>query len=121
MINQIFIIRAGGTQKLSRIIGIAKAKELIFTSQRLSALEALNIGILNDVGVNEEDCLQKALNIAHKIAKNGPLAVRMAKKAINEGYEMGLKSGFSSFLFILTFFDLFSFFFYVFSTFEFFF
>lgn len=95
------MFRAGGTQKLSRIIGIAKAKELIFTSQRLSALEALNLGILNDVGVNEQDSLQKALNIAQRIAKNGPLAVRMAKKAINEGYETGLKSGFLLFCFHL--------------------
>ena len=86
--------RAGGTQKLSRIIGIAKAKELIFTSRRLSAVEALNVGILNDVGENDEDCLKKSLFIAQQIGKNGPIAVRMAKKAINEGYETGLKAGF---------------------------
>jgi len=84
---------AGGTQKLSRIIGIAKAKELIFTSKRLSAAEALSIGLLNDIGENHEDCLKKSLSIAKAIGKNGPLAVRMAKKAINEGYETALKSG----------------------------
>lgn len=85
--------RAGGTQKLSRIIGIAKAKELIFTSKRLSAQEALTLNLLNDIGENDEDCLKKSLEIAQKIGKNGPIAVRMAKKAISEGYEIGLKAG----------------------------
>ena len=67
---------------------------MIFTSRRLSAVEALNVGILNDVGENDEDCLKKSLFIAQQIGKNGPIAVRMAKKAINEGYETGLKAGF---------------------------
>lgn len=74
-------------------MGIAKAKELIFTSKRLSAVEALSIGLLNDIGENDDDCLKKSLAIAQIIGKNGPLAVRMAKKAISEGYEIGLKAG----------------------------
>ena len=56
-------------------------------------MEALNFGILNDVGENDEDCLKKSLVIAQQIGKNGPIAVRMAKKAISEGYETGLKAG----------------------------
>lgn len=78
---------------MSRIIGIAKAKELIFTSKRLSAIDALNFGILNYIEENDEECLKKALEITQVICKNGPLAIRMAKKAINEGYETNLKTG----------------------------
>ena len=51
------------------------------------------MGILNDIGENDEDCFIKSLKIAELIGKNGPIAVRMAKKAINEGYEVGLKTG----------------------------
>lgn len=61
---------AGGTQKLPRLIGVAKAKELIFTAARLSPEEALHLGIINYVEENYESAYNKALSIAEKILKN---------------------------------------------------
>lgn len=61
---------AGGTQKLTRLIGLAKAKELVFTAARLSADEALAYGILNYVEEDYETAYLKALTIAEKILKN---------------------------------------------------
>ncbi|RMG85338.1 MAG: enoyl-CoA hydratase [Candidatus Dadabacteria bacterium] len=80
---------AGGTQRLPRIVGKAKAKELIFTAKRISAAEALEIGLVNRV-VPLAGLLDAARELAAAIAKNGPLAVRAAKRAIDRGMEMDL-------------------------------
>jgi len=80
---------AGGTQRLPRIVGIAKAKELIFTARRLDAKAALEIGLVNRV-VEPAELLQAALEIAREIAKNGPIGVAQAKFAINFGMEASL-------------------------------
>ncbi|GAB6061989.1 enoyl-CoA hydratase [Deferrisoma palaeochoriense] len=80
---------AGGTQRLPRIVGKAKAKELIFTAKRISAAEALEIGLVNRV-VPLARLLDAARELAAAIAKNGPLAVRAAKRAIDRGMEMDL-------------------------------
>lgn len=83
---------AGGTQRLSRLIGVAKAKELIYTARRIEAQTALELGLVNQV-VADEDLLTAALQMAGQIAKNGPLAVRQAKFAIDEGLSVDLKTG----------------------------
>lgn len=79
----------GGTQRLPRIIGIAKAKELIFTARRIDAKTALEIGLVNRV-VEPVQLMQSALELAREIAKNGPIGVAQAKFAINYGMEASL-------------------------------
>ncbi len=74
---------AGGTQRLQRLVGIAKAKELIFTGDILSAREAKEIGLLNKVVEKPEDLLPAAKQMAQKIAANKPVAVGLAKSALN--------------------------------------
>lgn len=83
---------AGGTQRLSRLIGIGKAKELIYTARRVDAHEAKELGILEHV-VPAEELLNKAKEIAERIAENGPIAVNQAKQAINRGIEVDLQTG----------------------------
>lgn len=83
---------AGGSQRLPRLIGVSKAKELIFTAARLSASEAKEWGIVNHV-VDSGKALDKADEIANKIIDKGPIGIRMAKKAIDFGFEVDLKTG----------------------------
>lgn len=83
---------AGGTQRLSRLIGIGKAKELIYTARRVNAQEAKELGILEHV-IPVEELLNKAIEIAERIAENGPIAVNQAKIAINRGIEVDLQTG----------------------------
>ncbi len=80
---------AGGTQRLPRIIGIAKAKEMIFTARRIDAKTALDIGLVNRV-VEPDQLMPAALEMAREIAKNGPIGVAQAKFAINNGMEASL-------------------------------
>ena len=80
---------AGGTQRLPRIIGIAKAKELIFTARRIDAQTALEIGLVNRV-VEPAALMPAARELAREIAKNGPIGVAQAKFAINNGMEASL-------------------------------
>jgi enoyl-CoA hydratase/carnithine racemase len=80
---------AGGTQRLPRIVGIAKAKELIFTARRIDAKTALEIGLVNRV-VEPAELMPAALELAREIAKNGPIGVAQAKFAINCGMEASL-------------------------------
>jgi enoyl-CoA hydratase/carnithine racemase len=80
---------AGGSQRLPRIIGIAKAKELIFTARRIDAKAALEIGLVNHV-VEPAELMPAALELAREIAKNGPIGVAQAKFAINNGMEASL-------------------------------
>lgn len=82
----------GGTQRLPRIVGIAKAKELILTGRRVSAQEALRIGLVNQVAL-EGKLMENAMEMAEDIAKNAPFAVQQAKFAINRGHEIDLSSG----------------------------
>lgn len=83
---------AGGTQRLPRLIGLGKAKELIYTAQRVEANEAKELGLIEHV-VKKEELLHKAREIAGKIAENGPIAVTQAKIAINKGIEVDLQTG----------------------------
>lgn len=85
---------AGGTQRLPRLIGKGKAKELIYTARKIEANEALNIGLVEFV-VAKEDVLNKAMEMAERISMNGPVAVRQAKFAIDKGVEVPLEIGLS--------------------------
>ncbi|XP_078163358.1 ATP-dependent caseinolytic (Clp) protease/crotonase family protein [Carex rostrata] len=82
---------AGGTQRLPRMVGRSIAKELIFTGRRIDANEALSIGLVNYC-VPTGEAYQKALQLAREINQKGPLALKMAKKAISEGMEVDLSS-----------------------------
>lgn len=82
----------GGTQRLPRIIGVAKAKELIFTGKRVGAKEALDIGLVNKVAT-PETLLDACMEMAEMIAQTGPVAVEMAKYAIDKGIETDLSTG----------------------------
>jgi enoyl-CoA hydratase/3-hydroxyacyl-CoA dehydrogenase len=82
----------GGTQRLPRLIGTARAKELIFTGDIISAKEAENIGLVNKI-VAPEALMEESRNLGTKILKMGPVAVRLAKTAINRGTEMSLEEG----------------------------
>lgn len=83
---------AGGTQRLPRLINPCLAKYLIYTGSTLTATEALSQGLVNRV-VPYDSLLEEAEVIADRINKKGPLAVRMAKKAINQGCELPLDEG----------------------------
>lgn len=82
----------GGTQRLPRLIGEAKAKELIFTAKKLTAEEALNYGIVMKV-TEKDQLLNECLLLADVMLQNGPIALRQAKLAINRGMEKSLKEG----------------------------
>ena len=73
---------AGGTHRLPKLVGLGKAKELVFTGRILDAAQALSIGLVEHV-VPEGGALAKAREIAAEIARNGTLAVRVAKMALN--------------------------------------
>ena len=81
---------AGGTQRLPRVVGVAKAKELIFTSARLTSDEAVKIGLIN-MSVEADNALITAEGIALKIVQNGPIGVRMAKAAIDGGIDVDIE------------------------------
>jgi enoyl-CoA hydratase/carnithine racemase len=81
----------GGTQLLPRIVGAPLAKELIFTGRRMKADEAKSAGLVNHL-VPAGQARTKATEIAAAIARNGPLAVRQAKKAIAYGSETDLET-----------------------------
>jgi enoyl-CoA hydratase len=81
-----------GTQRLSRIVGTAKAKELIFTGNIINSEEAYKIGLVNKV-VEIEELMNEAVKMAEKIASNAQLAVRYSKIAINRGYDVDFESG----------------------------
>eukprot|EP01038_Epipyxis_sp_PR26KG_P012730 gene12730-17071_t len=83
---------AGGTQRLSRIVGVAKAKELIFTSAKLTSRQSYEIGLINE-SVPAGTAYEKAFEMALVIASKGPIAQRQAKKAIEQGVETSIENG----------------------------
>ncbi len=83
---------SGGTQRLARLVGIGKAKELIYTGEMIDAEEAYRIGLVNQISTREG--LEKVvMSLAGRIAKQSPLALKWAKKSINMGQETGLTAG----------------------------
>ena len=92
-VNLGIIPGAGGTQRLQRLVGIGKAKELIFTGEIISAREAREIGLVNRVVDQPEDLLPAAGEMARKIIAKGPVAVSLAKTVINLGANTDINSG----------------------------
>nr|XP_010950137.2 enoyl-CoA hydratase domain-containing protein 2, mitochondrial isoform X2 [Camelus bactrianus] len=87
---------AGGTQRLPRCLGVALAKELIFTGRRLSGMQAQALGLVNHaVAQNEEGnaAYHRARALAQEILPQAPIAVRLGKVAIDRGMEVDIASG----------------------------
>ncbi|ARF67343.1 enoyl-CoA hydratase [Paenibacillus larvae subsp. pulvifaciens] len=84
---------AGGTQRLPRLIGPARAKELILTARKITAVEALHLGLLNGVADEADQLRRMALALADEITANAPLAVYQAKYAIDRGGGIDLYNG----------------------------
>lgn len=81
----------GGTQRLARLVPAGIAKEMIFTARNIKADKALAIGLVNNV-VPAEELMPTVLKMANGIAKNAPIAVAYAKKAINNGLQTDIDS-----------------------------
>jgi enoyl-CoA hydratase/carnithine racemase len=82
----------GGTQRLARIVGKQLAMELVLTGRRIDAREAQHLGIVNAVA-GKGEWLQEAMDLAQRIARRPPIAVRLAKQAVLAADETGLSSG----------------------------
>jgi len=91
-INLGIIPGAGGTQRLTRIVGKAIAMEMVLNNRTLTAKEALQFGLVNKV-VPVESCVEEALKLAAQIAARAPLAVRLGKEAVNHAYDSFLEDG----------------------------
>jgi enoyl-CoA hydratase len=81
----------GGTQRLVRLVGKLRAKEMIFTGEMVDARTALDIGLCNAV-LPREQLLAHCKQMAEKIASRGPLAVARAKRLVERGYDMPLRA-----------------------------
>lgn len=84
----------GGTQRLSRIIGVGRAKELLYTGASIDAQEAYRIGLVNRV-VPVDSLMAEAKKLAKKLSAQPAFALKMIKMAVNEGFNMDLKSALS--------------------------
>src|SRR5690606_24601585 len=80
----------GGTQRLPRLIGVGRALELILTGRHVTAEEALQMGLVNRVA---DDARSAAVELAKLAARNGPLAVGLAKEAVMRGLDVTLPQG----------------------------
>ena len=81
----------GGTQRLPRIIGIGSAKEMLYTGESIDAQEAYRIGLVNKV-VSVDSLMPEAKKLANKLKGQPAFALKMIKMAVNEGFNMDLKS-----------------------------
>ena len=79
----------GGTQRLSRLVGLGMAKQMIYTAKNINAQEALRIGLVNAI-YPQKELLTEAKNLASVIANNGANAIKNSKKAINEGIQVDI-------------------------------
>lgn len=82
----------GGTQRLPRLINKGMAKEMLYTGRRISADEALRFGLVNAV-YTQDELMEKAMELANRVAKNAPIAVRAAKRAVNDGIQVSIEKG----------------------------
>ena len=82
----------GGTQRLARAVGKSKAMEMILTGKRIGAEEARTLGLVSRV-VPKEAYLEEAMKVANEIAAKSPVAIRLAKMAVNKAFEVGLTQG----------------------------
>jgi enoyl-CoA hydratase len=87
-----FIPGGGGTQRLARLIGIGRAKELVFSGEIFGAARALEIGLVNRV-VPHDQLMEEAMKLAKTIAAKPPLALEWAKLALDRGLDMDLEAG----------------------------
>src|SRR5205085_8544472 len=81
----------GGTQRLVRLVGKLRAKEIIFTGEMVDAQTAARIGLVNSV-VPQQELLDHCKKVANKIAQRGPLAIARAKRLVERGYDMPLRA-----------------------------
>jgi len=81
----------GGTQRLVRLVGKLRAKEIIFTGEMVDAQTAARIGLVNSV-VPQQELLDHCKKVAEKIAQRGPLAIGRAKRLVERGYDMPLRA-----------------------------
>ncbi|MFH0811714.1 MAG: enoyl-CoA hydratase-related protein [Pseudomonadota bacterium] len=91
-VNYGIIPGAGGTQRLPRIMGLGRAKELIFTGDMISAQAAFQMGLVNRV-VPADKLMDETRILAEKILSKGPVALRLAKEAVNLAMELPLTEG----------------------------
>jgi len=82
----------GGSQRLPRLIGVRKAKEMIYTGGLLPAEEALRLGLVNIV-VEKERLMEEALSVCERVKSKSPTALKLAKRAINSALSMSLQDG----------------------------
>ncbi len=85
---------AGGTQLLPRIVGLANAKKMIFTSEKVDSTTALSYGLIDSVH-SKTKLLSEGIKFMSKCVSNSPLALSSAKRAIDRGYGVDLKEGFN--------------------------
>lgn len=83
---------AGGTQRLSRLIGIGQAKKMILTAKPVTANKAYEIGLV-EVIAEDKSVIEEAKGLAEIISRNAPVAVQLAKKSIQEGFDTALSAG----------------------------
>jgi enoyl-CoA hydratase len=91
-LNLSVIPAAGGTQRLARIIGKGRAMNMILTGEFMSAHEAKEIGLVSDV-VSLDELWDTVRDKAERILAKGPLAVQMAKLALNRGFDTDMDTG----------------------------
>ena len=91
-INVGIIPGAGGTQRLRNIVGQGKAMEMILTGEPVSAADALQIGLINKV-TSQETLMDEALSMAKKIASKSPIAVKLAKRTVQNGADLPIDTG----------------------------
>ncbi|KAJ2656468.1 hypothetical protein IW148_005588 [Coemansia sp. RSA 1199] len=86
---------AGGTQRLARLVGTSRTKALVFTARKFGAEEALRMGVITDMAedAREDAAYNRAMEWAREILPNGPVAVRMAKRAIDHAGSVDLATG----------------------------
>jgi enoyl-CoA hydratase len=82
----------GGTQRLSKAVGVGMAKQMIYTGKSINANEALRIGLVNEVHP-VESLMDAAIKIAERIMRNAPIAIASCKKAINLGDDLPIEKG----------------------------
>ena len=80
----------GGTQRLARLVGVARAKDLVLTARRISGAEALAMGLVAQVAPPPR-LLDEAVALAERIARNAPVSLRQAKRAIDAGFHLPLE------------------------------
>lgn len=92
-VNLGLIAGFGGTQRLARLVGPGRAKEILFTADMYSAADAHQMGLVNHVKAPEE-LMDFCKAMAGRIAERGPIAVQLSKEAVNDGLEMDLEKSF---------------------------